>query len=182
MNTHAHTYTHTSNVCRQTEVLRLLFSASASQGHAAVRRSEKASGAPKCVPPTDMSVVPRVHAAAHHTVPGRTQHLLQLPARSPALRWQQVSALWPAAARDAQRGAGDDSARPDLPLSLQRDRLSVEVQYERHQKAPWAMSTSIVRLSTEDVGEVSVEWKVRTQEDTVQTYSVTNRRIGLDVV
>jgi hypothetical protein len=115
-----------------------------------------------------MSAVPRVHAAAYHTVPGRTQHLLQLPARPPVHRRQQVPALPPAAARDAQRRAGNDSAWPVLPVSLQRRRLCLKVQCERHQKAPRTMSTSLVRLSAEGAEQVSVDWKVRT----VQVYRV----------
>ena len=159
---HAHTHTHTCymfvfvRLCRQTQVFRLLCSTSAKEGHAAgtVRLREKASGAPKCVPSTDMSAVPRVHATANHTVSGRTQHLLQLPARPPVPRRQQVPALRPATARDAQHGAGNYSAWPVLPVSLQRRRLSLEVQCERHQKAPRTMSTSLVRLPAEGAEQV----------------------------
>ena len=136
-------------------IFTLLCSKSAKESHAAaVRFREKASGAPKCVPSADMSAVPRVHATANHTVQGRTQHLLQLSARPPVLRRQQVPALRQTAARDAQRGAGNDSARPVLPVSVQRRRLSLEVQRERHQKAPRTMSTSLVRLSAEGAGQM----------------------------
>lgn len=105
------------------------------QGHAAataVRLREKASGEPKFVPSADMSAVPRIHGTTDHTVQCRTQHLLQLSTRPTVLRRQQVSAVRPEAARYAQRGTGDDSARPVLSLSLQRRRMSLEVKYERH--------------------------------------------------
>ena len=93
-----------------------------------------------------------------------------------------MSALWPATAGNAQRRAGDDSTQPALPVSLRRRRLSPDVQPERHREAPRVLSTSLLRLSAEDAGELSVERKVCGRADTVQIHSTANQTESSDVL